>query len=70
MNRSIATWRECDPNAMAFNQSDAAKFHAFTDARADILELAGAIEAMRVAGGAVEFQAAFDKAKRLIGVGT
>ena len=39
MNRKIEHWKLCSPQAMAYNQSDAAKFYAFQDARADILEL-------------------------------
>jgi hypothetical protein len=39
MKRTIEQWQNCDPNAMAHNQSDAAKAFAFEDAKADILEL-------------------------------
>jgi len=39
MKRTIEQWKNCDPNAMAHNQSDAAKAFAFEDAKADILEL-------------------------------
>lgn len=39
MKRTIEQWQNCDPSAMAHNQSDAAKFFAFEDAKADILEL-------------------------------
>jgi hypothetical protein len=39
MKRSIDRWRNCDPSAMAHEQSDAAKQYAFEDARQDILEL-------------------------------
>lgn len=39
MKRTIEQWTKCDPKAMAYNQSDAAKQFAFEDARADILEL-------------------------------
>lgn len=41
MKRSIETWRDCAPQAMATEQSEAARTFAFQDARADILELAG-----------------------------
>jgi hypothetical protein len=43
MKRTIERWRDCDPRMMAFEQSDAAKFYAFQDAKADILELHGQI---------------------------
>lgn len=39
MKREIDRWKNCDPKAMAFEQSDAAIFFAFQDAKADILEL-------------------------------
>jgi hypothetical protein len=39
MRRSIETWANCDPKAMAYNQSAAAVQFALEDARADILEL-------------------------------
>ena len=39
MKRTIDQWRKCDPKAMATKQSEAAQFFAFTDAKADILEL-------------------------------
>lgn len=39
MKRPITTYRACDPSAMAYSMSDAAKFYAFQDMRADILEL-------------------------------
>lgn len=39
MKRTIEQWKKCDPNEMAFNQSDAAKMYAFQDAKADIIEL-------------------------------
>jgi hypothetical protein len=39
MKRTIEQWQNCDPKAMAYEQSDAAKLFAFQDAKADILEL-------------------------------
>lgn len=39
MKREIGVWKNCDPAAMAHNQSDTAKQFAFEDAKADILEL-------------------------------
>jgi hypothetical protein len=39
MRRKIKQWRKCSPQSMAYNQSDAAKFYAFQDAQADILQL-------------------------------
>lgn len=38
LNRSIHTWRHCNPEAMA-NQSNAALVYAFEDAQHDILAL-------------------------------
>ena len=40
MKRSIETWRNCAPQAMATEQSAEARTFAYQDARADILELA------------------------------
>ena len=39
MKRTIEQWKKCDPKAMATRQSDAAKYFAFEDAKADIIEL-------------------------------
>lgn len=39
MKRTIEQWIKCNPEAMAHDQSDAAKQFAFEDAKADILEL-------------------------------
>jgi len=39
MKRTIEQWRNCNPKAMAEEQSDAAKMYALQDAKADILEL-------------------------------
>ena len=39
MKRKLSQWQGCDPNTMAYKMSDAAKFYAFQDAKADILEL-------------------------------
>lgn len=48
LNRSIEQWRNCDPWAMATEQSDAAKMFAMEDARADILKLHADNERLRV----------------------
>ena len=39
MKRTIDQWRNCDPRAMANNQSNAAVQFALEDAKADVLEL-------------------------------
>lgn len=39
MKRTIDQWRNCEPKAMAHNQSCAAVQFALEDARADVLEL-------------------------------
>ncbi len=39
MQRTIEQWQACNPAAMAYTQSDTAKYHAFLDAKLDILEL-------------------------------
>jgi len=39
MNRTIKQWANCDPKAMAVNQSEAARYFAFKDAKSDILNL-------------------------------
>lgn len=40
LNRSIHTWRNCNPGTMANHQSNAAIEIAFEDAKHDILALA------------------------------
>ena len=47
MNRPIERWQACDPIAMATEQSDAARIHAFKDAKHDILELHAEVERLR-----------------------
>ena len=39
MKRTIDQWRNCEPRAMANNQSNAAVQFALEDAKADVLEL-------------------------------
>ena len=39
MKRTIEEWKNCEPNAMAYSMSNAAKMYAFEDAKADILEM-------------------------------
>ena len=39
MKRTIQQWEGCNPEAMATEQSEAARIYAFADAKADILEL-------------------------------
>jgi hypothetical protein len=39
MKRTIDEWKNCDPKAMAYGQSDAAVMFAFQDAKADVIEL-------------------------------
>lgn len=39
MKRTIKQWTNCSPEAMAKNQSEAARVFAFEDAKSDILEL-------------------------------
>ncbi len=39
MQRTIEQWKNCRSHEMANNQSNMAKFYAFRDAKADILEL-------------------------------
>lgn len=47
MNRTIEQWRNCDPAAMATQQSEGARMYAFQDARADILWMYSAIKTIR-----------------------
>ena len=44
MKRAIQQWRNCDPGAMVAHQSQAALTYALEDAKADILQLHGALE--------------------------
>lgn len=39
MKRTIEQWRNCVPEYMAFDMSDAAKMYAIDDAKQDILQL-------------------------------
>ena len=47
MKRKLSQYKNASPEAMAYRMSDAAKFYAFQDSRADILELAAEIQRLR-----------------------
>lgn len=55
LERKIPQWEACDPYSMASYQSPAAVQHAFTDAKHDVLMLAGRVEELeRVLGRTIE----------------
>ena len=72
MKRTIEQWRNCIPEYMAFDMSDAAKMYAIDDAKQDILQLYKLAE--RVANlnkdaveiGAGMLNSLVDEARRII----